>query len=123
MGDFIGLMSIRNVNTFVLTNLIRRIIMEYRFEWDEEKNRINQMKHGVSFEEAVIVFSDNKRVEIFDLKHSLFEERWKIYGLSGLKVLAVSFTERRGFIRLISARKATKTEEEVYYGYGKVYIN
>jgi len=97
--------------------------MKYRFEWDEEKNRINQMKHGVSFEEAAMVFSDIYNVEIFDRKHSLFEERWKIYGLSGLKVLAVSFTERRDLIRLFSARKATKTEEEVYYGYGKAYNN
>jgi len=95
----------------------------YEFEWDEEKDRLNQMKHGVSFEEAEKVFLDNKRVEIFDREHSLFEERWKIYGFSGLKVLAVSFKERRGFIRLISARKATKKEEEVYYGYGKAYIN
>ena len=77
----------------------------------------------VSFEEAAMVFSDIYNVEIFDRKHSLFEERWKIYGLSGLKVLAVSFTERRDLIRLFSARKATKTEEEVYYGYGKAYNN
>jgi uncharacterized protein len=98
--------------------------MEYRFEWDEEKNRINQKKHGVSFEEAERVFLDNKKVEIFDRKHSLFEDRWKIYGLSGLSVLIVSFTERRGFIRIISARKADKTEKEAYYyGYGKAYIN
>jgi len=99
--------------------------MDYRldFEWDEEKNRINQMKHGVSFEEAAMVFSDNKRVEIFDRKHSLFEERWKIYGLSGLNILAVNFTERHGLIRIISARKAAKTEEEEYYGYGKAHID
>jgi len=95
----------------------------FEFEWDEEKNRINQMKHGVSFEEAEKVFLDNKRLEVFDRKHSLFEERWKIYGLYGFSLLVVSFTERRGFIRIISARKATKTEEEEYYGYGKAHIN
>jgi len=100
--------------------------MHYRFdfEWDEEKNRINQMKHGVSFEEAVMVFSDNKRVEVFDKKHSLFEERWKMFGLSGLNVLIVNFTERRGLIRIISARKANRKEEEAYYhGYGKTHNN
>jgi len=98
--------------------------MDYRFEWDEEKDRVNKIKHGVSFDEAEMVFLDNKRLEVFDRKHSLFEERWKIYGLSGLNVLIVSFTERRGFIRIISARKATKTEEEAYYyGYGKTHID
>jgi uncharacterized DUF497 family protein len=98
--------------------------MDFRFEWDEEKNQINQMKHGVSFKEAAMVFSDEKRVEIFDRNHSFFEDRWKIFGLSGLSVLTVSCTERHGFVRIISARKASKTEEEAYYyGYGKVYTN
>jgi len=115
-------MSIQNV----LTKLFRRFKMDFRldFEWDEKKNLFNQMKHGVSFEEAAMVFSDNKKVEIYDRKHSLFEDRWNVLGLSGLCVLSVSFTERRGLIRIISARKASKTEEEAYYyGYGKIHTN
>ncbi|MDR0300885.1 MAG: BrnT family toxin [Treponema sp.] len=97
---------------------------EFEFEWDEEKDHINQMKHGVSFKEAAMVFSDDKRVEIFDHKHSFFEDRWKIIGLSGLIVLFVSVTERFGRVRIISARKAIKAEEEAYYyGYGKVHFN
>jgi len=95
----------------------------FEFEWDENKNRDNKMKHGVSFETAVRVFSDNKRVELFDRKHSLFEERWKAIGLSGLKLLAVVFTERHNSIRIITARKAKKAEEEAYYGHGKIHIN
>jgi len=98
--------------------------MNFRFDWNEEKNRINQMKHGVSFKDAAMVFSDSMRVEIYDRKHSFTEERWKIFGLSGMAVLTVSCTERNGIIRIISARKASKTEEEAYYyGYGKVYTN
>jgi len=98
--------------------------LRLEFEWDEKKNLINQMKHGVSFEEAAAVFSDKKRVEIYDRKHSFFEDRWNVLGLSGLCVLFVSFTERHGLIRIISARKASKTEEEAYfYGYGKIHIN
>jgi len=93
--------------------------MELKFEWDERKNAINIRKHKVSFEEATVVFSDPKRYEEFDGIHSLFEKRWKVIGLAGIKVLFVCFTERNDVIRLISARKADKKEMEAYfYGYG-----
>jgi uncharacterized DUF497 family protein len=98
--------------------------MNFRFEWNEEKEQINQMKHGVSFEEAAIVFSDSMRIEIFDKEHSFHEERWKIFGLSGLTVLMVSCTEKKGIVWIISARKATKTEEEEYFnGYSTLHTN
>ncbi|MDR0321549.1 MAG: BrnT family toxin [Treponema sp.] len=91
---------------------------EFSFEWDEEKDRDNQMKHGVSFEEAMAIFSDSRRVEFFDSKHSFLEERWKIFGMSGSIVYMVICTERNGNIRIISAREASKFEEEDYfYGY------
>lgn len=93
--------------------------MEIKFEWNEKKNVINQKKHGVSFEEAAIVFSDPIRYEMYDRKHSIIERRWIVIGLAGWKILKVSFTERDKKIRLISARKADKFDEEVYfYGYG-----
>ena len=92
--------------------------MVLEFEWDEEKDVVNQMKHGVSFDEAKMVFFDPKRVEIFDWVHSYTEDRWNVFGLNGWSVLMVSFTVRNGSIRIISARKATKVEEEKYfYGY------
>jgi len=96
---------------------------ELKFEWDEKKNRKNKVKHGVSFETAAMVFSDIKKVEIFDRKHSIFEERWKVVGFSGLKMLTVVFTERRNSIRIITARNADKNEEEAYYGYSKIHTN
>ena len=96
--------------------------MVLQFEWDEKKNIINQMKHGVSFEEAMVVFFDPKKLETYDMEHSYLEERWMTVGLSGLTVLSVSFTERDGSVRIFSARKATKIEERRYfYGYGEVY--
>jgi uncharacterized DUF497 family protein len=107
-----------------LTNIDKEVIMNFRFEWDEKKNKINQKKHGISFEEAIMVFSDSMRIEIYDWKHSFYEERWMIFGLSGLTVLMVNFTEKGGIIRIFSVRKASKTEEEEYfYGYGSIHTN
>jgi hypothetical protein len=87
-----------------------------QFEWDEEKNRINKEKHdGIGFEYAVRVFLDDKRIERYDAKHStLTEDRWNAIGMVG-KVLFVVYTERSEKIRIISARRATKAEEQEYY--------
>jgi len=94
--------------------------MVLEFEWDGEKSAKNTIKHGISFDEAKIIFYDPMRHEIMDPIHSIIEERWKIIGLVGWTVFTVSCTERNGRIRIISARKADKKEEEEYfYGYGK----
>jgi len=93
--------------------------MRLVFEWDHYKNNVNIMKHGVSFEDAAIVFNDPMRIERFDHKHSKAEERWIITGLAGVNILVVNCTERAGKIRIISARKADKKYiEEYFYGYG-----
>ena len=85
------------------------------YEWDDNKNIINQKLHdGISFEMAVRVFKDPKRIERYDEKHSDTEDRWNVIGLVG-KVLFVVYTERGDNIRLISARRATKEETEEYY--------
>jgi len=47
-----------------------------KFEWDETKNRLNQQKHGVSFEDAKIVFDDPLQISKLDHRFSYFEERW-----------------------------------------------
>jgi len=95
--------------------------MEYKFEWDEEKNDFNWMKHGISFEDATTIFYDPMRVDIYDRDHSLFEDRWKTIGLYGCDIISVIYTMRKGIIRIISARKAVKKEEEAYfYGYGTI---
>ncbi|MBO6107897.1 MAG: BrnT family toxin [Eubacterium sp.] len=86
------------------------------FEWDEEKNRLNREKHdGISFEYAVRVFLDNKRIERYDAEHSsLTEDRWNAIGMVE-RVLFVVYTERGENTRIISARRATKDEEDEYY--------
>jgi len=92
--------------------------MNIGFEWDEEKNAKNIRKHKINFELAKKVFFDPKRFEIIDKKHSLNEERLKTVGFSGVALLSVIFTERDDSVRIISARKAEKDEEEEYfYGY------
>lgn len=87
-----------------------------QFEWDEEKAAINIRKHGIAFEDAVHIFEDENRLELYDEAHSLYEDRWNIIGMVE-KVLFVVCTERADATRIISARVATKKEEALYYGY------
>jgi uncharacterized protein len=88
------------------------------FEWDDSKNAENKRKHGVSFEEAQTVFFDEKAIEFDDPDHSIREERFILLGLChSLKVLVVCHCYRsdESKIRIISARKATKKEQGVYF--------
>jgi uncharacterized DUF497 family protein len=89
--------------------------MDLNFEWDEDKAAANLKKHKISFEEAKTVFADPFAITIDDPKHSLEEYRFIDTGMSADgKVLVVSYTEREQKIRLISCRKATKTEHKIY---------
>jgi uncharacterized protein len=88
-----------------------------RFEWDQAKNRSNKRKHGVSFEEAETVFSDEHALLIDDPEHSDEEERFILLGLSAtLRTLIVChcYREKDESIRIISARKADRTERNDY---------
>lgn len=87
-----------------------------KFEWDENKNQANIRKHGVDFREAAYVFSDPYALSIADDEHSDDEERWILLGRNrNEKILLVVHTFRQGdAIRLISARKATPTEQATY---------
>jgi len=87
-----------------------------RIQWDDEKNLINLKKHGISLKTARMVFADEDRLEWPDLAHSDDEERYKVLGRVG-NILLVIYTQRGDVTRLISARKATAKEREVYYGY------
>jgi len=89
-----------------------------KFEWDENKNRINKSKHKVSFEEAKTVFYDEEALVINDPDHSENEERFIILGESSranLLVVCHCYRISETVIRIISARKATKTETKQYY--------
>ena len=91
------------------------ITLTIDFSWGEEKAAINEWNHGVSFEEAREVFDDPREVEFFDPAHSTPEEpRWVRIGLSGRRLLFVVFTHREDRIRIIHARKASKSMERIY---------
>ena len=79
-----------------------------KFEWDQEKNLINQKKHKISFETAAYAFQDENYIEMYDFEHSTEEDRYIAIGCVG-EVLFVVFTERKENIRLISARLATES--------------
>ena len=90
-----------------------------KYEWNEEKNKLNQDKHGISFEEAKEVFEDALHISKLDHRFSYFEERWITLGsTSKHKVLVVAnlfFTDDgEEIIRIISARKANKQERNTY---------
>lgn len=93
--------------------------MNYNFEWDPGKEKLNKQKHGISFEEAATVFRDQRALTIFDPDHSESENRWTTLGISQngkLLVTCHTFKTENGvaFIRIFSTRKATKTEKKQY---------
>jgi uncharacterized protein len=91
------------------------------FEWDQAKAKSNLKKHGVSFEEAQSVFYDDLAVQFFDETLGV-EERFILLGMSNLsRVLVVVHCERgssKEVLRIISARRATKSEQTYYMGEG-----
>ena len=91
--------------------------MALSFEWYEEKAVANLRKHGVSFEEAQTVFNDPMALTIEDREHAHEERRYIDIGYSASgRLLVVIYTERGDAIRLISSRKATRTERTYYEG-------
>jgi hypothetical protein len=85
------------------------------FEWDSSKASSNEEKHGVSFEEAAEVFSDNLSSTVRDPDHSIEEDRFVIFGkTSSNRYLVVAFTDRDDRIRVISARQMTRRERKAY---------
>ncbi|HMG74294.1 MAG TPA: BrnT family toxin [Pyrinomonadaceae bacterium] len=89
--------------------------MPLLFEWDEDKAESNWRKHKVTFDEAQTVFLDNLSITVPDARHSQAEVRFRIVGISNLRrLVVVSFTERGERIRLINARKASRSEIRDY---------
>ena len=85
------------------------------FEWDDEKAKINLTKHGVTFDDAILVFFDEFLFEDYDYNHSDDEDRIKVIGKVE-NILLVIYTERKEKLRIISARRANKKERNDYYG-------
>ncbi len=89
-----------------------------RVEWDEAKNRANEWKHGVSFEEASELFRGREYLEVFDDAHSDREDRFIAIGPIRRGLVLIAWTERdEETIRIISARWATRRERTVFERY------
>jgi len=87
-----------------------------RFEWDDDKARSNYRKHGVDFEDAIVALEDPNRLEEIDTQFAYDEERMQVIGMAHRDVLFVVVTVRDDDIcRIISARKATRHEQDRYY--------
>lgn len=88
------------------------------FSWDDRKNEANKKKHGISFDEAKTVFYDENAIRYFDPDHSDDEDRFLMVGVSQhIRILIVChcFMKEGSVIRIITARKATKGEEDNYW--------
>jgi len=87
------------------------------FEWDEDKRRANARKHGIDFADAATIF-EGKTAVIPDDRFDYGETRYLAFGLlkgQVIKIIVVAYTERGKRIRIISARKALKHEENFYF--------
>jgi uncharacterized DUF497 family protein len=89
-----------------------------RYIWNNDKNELNQRKHGIGFEEATGVFDDPFSYEVFDSDNSLDEDRYRVTGtITGFingRFVTVSVTYRDELIRIFSARDAESAEIEEY---------
>jgi uncharacterized DUF497 family protein len=86
------------------------------FEWDDEKDFINEFKHGLSFVEILTLFVDPYLLEFYDENHSSFNEH-RFIGIGvmyGTLMITACYTERKSRIRIISTRESTKNEEVLY---------
>jgi uncharacterized protein len=88
-----------------------------RVEWDPEKDRTNRVKHALGFDEVRLLFeSDTDYLVIYDEEHSDDEDRFLAVGPIAKGVVTVAYTEPKDdVIRLISARMATRIEEEAFF--------
>ncbi|MEA3545418.1 MAG: BrnT family toxin [Thermodesulfobacteriota bacterium] len=90
-----------------------------RFEWNKDKELSNISKHGVTFEQASYVFADRFALSLYDDAHSTNEDRWIMLGhsLNEMLLLVVHtfrLEDDLEYARIISARKATKSEKKIY---------
>lgn len=98
---------------------VRFLLADLEFAWDPEKARSNELRHGVSFEEAATTWLDPLAIERRDEAHSAAEERWLRIGTSLRGALLVVWStergrERRPVIRIIGARRANRKERELH---------
>jgi uncharacterized DUF497 family protein len=83
-----------------------------KFDWDNNKNRSNQKKHGISFEDASDIFNDKDRIQYVENRDD--EKRYKIVGKAFEAIITVIYTMRDLIVRIISARRSSKDERKAY---------
>ncbi|AAF83343.1 BrnT family toxin [Xylella fastidiosa subsp. multiplex] len=89
---------------------------QMELEWDTDKAALNLQKHGVSFEDAALIFYDQGRIETYDERENYSEDRWATIGRAYSALLYAVYTVRdERIIRLISARKANASERKQYH--------
>ena len=84
------------------------------FEWDPLKNEMNEEKHDIPFEDAEYVFQDPRRIDVDATRLEHGEQRRKVTGRVGDRVITLIYTLRGEHIRIISARKARPDERRTY---------
>jgi uncharacterized protein len=85
------------------------------FEWDEIKAATNYARHAVTFEAAKTAFRDPFAIELLDDRENYAEDRFILIGMAEGVLLTVVYTERQGRFRVISARRATRHEQDAYF--------
>ncbi len=85
------------------------------FEWGNRKDAANRRTHGVAFQQAARTFRNPFAIEWIDDRLDYGEVRMNLLGLCEGTILHITYTERGERIRIISARRATKSEKEYYY--------
>jgi uncharacterized DUF497 family protein len=94
--------------------------LRYDFDWDPTKEKQNVRRHKVAFRRAATIFRDPNQLSIYDEEHSEGEDRWITIGIDSGGVLRVvvhtygQIDEDSCEIRIISARRATRTEAKQY---------
>jgi uncharacterized DUF497 family protein len=86
-----------------------------QFEWDDDKDANNAQKHGISFVDAVTVFDDPFHLEEDSSRPEHGEERRKAIGIAGAYFVTVIYTDRDKKRRIISARRARRSERAQYH--------
>lgn len=90
-------------------------MQDEHFEWDDDKAAQNVRDHGVTFEKAVKALADPFAIEWIDDSEAYGEERCNLLGMCEGAILQVTYTERGERIRVISARRAERYEQDDYY--------
>ena len=90
--------------------------MSWTFEFDQAKSEANRAKHGIDFAEAQRLWDDSDHLEI--PARSTGEPRWVVIGRLDGRIWSAIITRRRGFIRIISVRRARQVEEALYESSG-----